>query len=65
MAAIKKPKKPKSDRGVASAVRGSVTKSSAYTSQIVSRSAKDGRFAQGVKIISERDRDGLIKLADR
>ena len=65
MTAIKKTKKPKSDRGLASAVLGSVTKSSAYADQIVSRSAKDGRFAQGVKIVSERDRDGLIKLADR
>lgn len=32
---------------------------------VVARSTKTGRFAEGVKIVSRRDRDGLIKLADR
>ena len=33
--------------------------------QGISRSTKTGRFIEGVKIVSKRDRDGLIKLADR
>jgi hypothetical protein len=33
--------------------------------QATNRSTKSGRFMDGVRKISERDRVGLIKLADR
>jgi len=29
------------------------------------RSVKSGRFSEGVKLVTKRDRAGLIKLADR
>jgi len=31
----------------------------------VVREAKSGRFVDGVKMVAKRDREGLIKLADR
>jgi hypothetical protein len=41
------------------------SKASSMLTQRVANSVKSGRFAEGVKVASKRDRAGLIKLADR
>jgi hypothetical protein len=41
------------------------TAKTAAASVLTQRSAKTGKFSDGVKAVSRRDRTGLIKLADR
>lgn len=65
MTDFKKTKKTEKIRGLAFVEVKTIAKPSAYANHVAGRSAKTGRFADGVKIVSKRDRDGLIKLADR
>lgn len=46
-------------------VTSSRTAKTAAASEVTQRSAKTGKFSDGVKAVSKRDRTGLIKLADR
>jgi len=65
MTDCKKTKKTEAFRGLVS-VNAKIITSTVYRSgHVVARKGKTGRFAEGVKIVSKRDRDGLIKLADR
>lgn len=65
---------PKVKRGMDSAntkaksgryVYGNKSAKSSAASALTQRSAKSGRFADGVKLTGNRYRSGLIKLADR
>ena len=46
-------------------VKSSKAAKSAAASALTQRSTKDEKFSDGIKAVSRRDRNGLIKLADR
>jgi hypothetical protein len=62
---FKKTKKTVATRGLVSTSAKVVFPKAYDSGRVVAQSAKTGRFAEGVKIVAKRDRNGLIKLADR
>lgn len=65
MSEFKEPKKADIARSAASFNLKIKPVKSSGGAYVMVQNYKSGRFMDGVKIVSKRDRDGLIKLADR
>lgn len=58
-------KNQKSSKGSYKTQASSRTGKTLAASVLSQRNAESGKFADGVKMVTRRDRAGLIKLADR